>query len=170
MVISGMAEGIDSRGHYGCIDADGRTIAVLGTCIDVCFPRSNQTLYDRLARDHLIISEYAPGETTGNWSFPRRNRIIAGLSKAVVVVEGTLKSGSMITANIALEQGRPVFAVPGNIDQPNSLGVNYLIRDGAIPITSIDEIPEILGIGGSKKYEMIIASCTEELANMHAPV
>ena len=163
-VISGMAEGIDSRGHLGCLDANGNTIAVLGTGIDICFPRSNKQLYERIASEGLIISEYGPGDNTGSWAFPERNRIISGLSKSVVVVEGTLKSGSMITANLALEQSREVFAVPGNINHPNAAGVNTLIRDGAMPIISIDEIPEILHIGESRSFKRIIDKCSEDEA------
>lgn len=165
-VVSGMAEGIDTRAHLGCLDAGGNTIAVLGTGIDVCYPKSNRDLYGRIARYGLIVSEYAPGDKTGAWAFPERNRIISGLSKSVVVVEGALKSGSMITADLALEQNRDVFAVPGNIDSANSIGVNRLIRDGAVPITSIEEVAEILGIGFSKKFQARIDSCTDEEANV----
>ena len=161
-VISGMAEGVDSGGHRGCLDAKGKTIAVLGTGIDICFPKSNKQLYERIASEGLIVSEYAPGDNTGAWAFPERNRIIAGLSKCVVVVEGTKKSGSMITANLALEQSREVFAVPGNINQPNAAGVNMLIRDGAMPITSIDELPEILHIGESKSFKKILDRCSDD--------
>ena len=161
VVVSGMAEGIDTRSHQGCIDGGGKTIAVLGTPIDVCFPKSNRDLYDNLAKNHLIISEYASGEKTGPWSFPQRNRIISGLSSAVIVIEGSVKSGSMITANYALDQGKTIYAVPGNINQPNSMGTNYLIRDGAIPITSIDEVPNILGINKTKRYRQIEQNCTK---------
>ena len=157
-VVSGMAEGIDARAHLGCLDAGGSTIAVLGTGIDVCYPPSNRDLYRRIAEKGLIVSEYGPGDRTGPWAFPERNRIISGLSNAVIVVEGALKSGSMITANIALEQGRDVFAVPGNIYSANSEGVNRLIRDGAMPITSVEEIPELLGIYNMKRR----SSCSEE--------
>lgn len=145
-VVSGMAEGIDSRGHWGCLDGGGNTIAVLGTGVDICFPKSNGQLYKTIAEKGLLVSEFKPGDRAASWSFPERNRIISGLSRSVIVVEGAVKSGSMITANLALTQGRDVFAVPGNINQPNSVGVNMLIRDGAMPILSIDEAPELLGI------------------------
>ena len=161
-VISGMAEGVDSEGHRGCLDAEGNTIAVMGTGIDICFPRSNKKLYERIANKGLVISEYGPGDNTGPWAFPERNRIISGLAKSVVVVEGTKKSGSMITANLALEQSREVFAVPGNINQPNAAGVNLLIRDGAIPITSIEEVPEILQIGESKTFKRKLEKCSND--------
>ena len=150
-VVSGMATGIDSRAHQGCLDVNGTTIAVLGTSIDVCYPRSNRQLYERIAEEGLIVSEYAPGDKTGPWSFPARNRIISGLSKSVVVVEGALKSGSMITANYALEQARDVYAVPGNISNPAAEGVNMLINDGATPITSIEWVAETLGITKSAR-------------------
>ena len=146
-VVSGMAEGIDAAAHWGCLDAGGPSIAVLGTGVDRCFPKSNEKLYDRLLSDGLLISELPPGVWGKAYHFPRRNRIISGLSRSVVVVEGAVKSGSMITAGFALEQGRDVFAVPGNINQPNSYGVNKLIADGAFPILDMDELPETLGIG-----------------------
>ena len=146
-VVSGMAEGIDSAAHWGCIAGGAPTVAVLGTGIDVPFPESNIKLYNTIAHKGLILSEYPPGAIGWKSNFPERNRIISGLSKSVVVVEGALKSGSMITAKLALEQGRDVFAVPGNIDQPNSVGVNRLISDGAVPILSIEDAARILGIG-----------------------
>ncbi len=161
-VVSGMAYGIDSRGHLGCLDAGGNTIAVLGTPIDRIYPKSNTELYKRIAEQGLIVSEYGPGEETGSWSFPERNRIISGLSSKVVVVEGHLKSGSMITAGLALEQNRDVFAVPGNINNMNAIGTNMLIRDGAIPITSIEEVPEILSIGVKRSFLKVLSSCSED--------
>lgn len=145
-VISGMAEGVDSAGHKGCIAAGGKTAAVFGTGIDICFPRSNQKLYDDLQKNHLTLSEIDPGYAGQPWNFPKRNRIISGLSRAIIVVEGALKSGSMITAGYAGEHGREVFAVPGNINQPGSLGTNKLIMDGATPITDLDSVPELLGL------------------------
>ena len=145
-VISGMAEGIDSAGHRGCIRGGGKTAAVFGTGIDICFPHSNLKLYEELQKNHLTLSEVDPGYGGKAWNFPQRNRIISGLSRIVIVVEGALKSGSMITAGLAGEQGRDVFAVPGNINQPGSLGANKLIMDGATPITDLDAVPELLGL------------------------
>ncbi len=154
-VISGMAEGIDAAGHWGALSMDrgvgkddpvGKTVAVFGTGIDVCFPKSNSKLYREIAEKGLLISEYPPGTPGLPQNFPARNRIISGLSRSVVVVEGQLKSGSMITAGLALEQGRDVFAVPGNINQPGSKGVNKLIADGAFPIMDIDTVSQTLGI------------------------
>ncbi len=145
-LVSGMAEGIDSWGHKGCLEVGGRTAAVLGTGVDVCFPRSNAGLYKRIASEGLIVSEYVPGESGRACNFPERNRIISGLSSAVIVVEGALKSGSMITAGLAAEQGRDVYAVPGNINQPNSVGVNKLIADGAYPVFTLEGLEESLGL------------------------
>ena len=159
-VISGMAEGIDSAGHRGCMRGGGKTAAVFGTGIDVCFPRSNRKLYEELQNDHLTLSEFDPGVYGKAWYFPQRNRIISGLSRAVIVVEGALKSGSMITAGLAGEQGRDVFAVPGNINQPGSLGANKLIMDGATPITDLDAVPELLGLarpGASRRRPELTA-------------
>ena len=150
-VISGMAEGIDTAAHKGTLAAGGRTAAVLGTGPDICFPRSNELLFRQLCEEQLILSEYFPGDRGYRGNFPRRNRIISGLSAAVFVVEGALKSGSMITAALAAEQGREVFAVPGNINQPNSVGVNRLIADGAVPVCALDEIPSLLGVDADRR-------------------
>ena len=160
-VVSGMAEGIDSQAHRGCLDAGTPTVAVLGTGIDVPFPKSNTELYYRIAGEGLILSEYGPGVTGHKQNFPARNRIISGLSKAVIVAEGAFKSGSMITAGLALAQNRDVYAVPGNINQPNSTGVNSLIADGAYPIISMDDVLETLGIVGNQ-IEMAISNANPQ--------
>ncbi|MDO5331102.1 MAG: DNA-processing protein DprA [Bacillota bacterium] len=167
-IVSGMAEGIDTCAHRGCLDVGTPTVAVLGTGIDVPFPRSNRKLYEEIAKEGLIISEYEPGFIGHQGSFPRRNRIISGLSRTVIVAEGAYKSGSMITANWALSQGRDVFAVPGNINNPNSTGVNNLIADGAGSIIDINEVLVALGITGNQ-MEIAIANCDEkELAILEA--
>ena len=162
-VVSGMASGIDTAAHRGCIKGGMPTIAVLGTGVDICFPASNRQLYERIAAEGLLISEYPPGEGGHPAYFPQRNRIISGLSKSVIVVEGAPRSGSMITARLALEQGRDVFAVPGNIDQPNSLGVNKLIADGAYPILELESVCEVLGIGVTEKQKIIRTLSEEEI-------
>ncbi|MCF0150849.1 MAG: DNA-protecting protein DprA [Firmicutes bacterium] len=146
-VVSGMAEGIDSCGHRGCLERGGKTIAVFGCGVDVCFPLSNRPLYEEILEKGLAVSEYPPGMEATGWSFPQRNRIISGLSSKIIVVEGALKSGSLITAALGAEQGRDVYAVPGNIDQPNSIGVNKLISDGALPIFDLDDLTSALGLG-----------------------
>jgi len=165
-IVSGMASGIDTKSHRGCLDKGTGTVAVLGTGIDVPFPESNRGLYDEIAGKGLILSEYAPGEVGYPSNFPRRNRIISGLASKVIVVEGAYRSGSMITARLALEQGREVFAVPGNINQPGSMGVNRLIQDGAFPITDMNEVLEILGISGGQIEMAMVNASKEELLLM----
>lgn len=150
--VSGMAEGIDSVGHAAVLENGGKSIAVLGTGVDVCFPYSSKKIYEELKEKGLIISEYVPGTSGYPANFPERNRLISALAVKVVIVEGALKSGSLITARIALEQGKDIYAVPGNINQPNSIGPNLLISDGAVPIADPNEIAETLGIGSIKKY------------------
>ena len=161
-VISGMAEGIDSAAHWGCMEEGTGTVAVFGTGVDICFPASNEKLYAKILESGLMLSEYEPGTIGYKSNFPQRNRIISGLSKSVIVVEGALKSGSMITARLALEQGRDVFAVPGNIDQPNSIGVNKLIADGAFPIMQLEGLESLLGIGEGRIARMIASFSDEE--------
>ncbi|GAB1475654.1 DNA-processing protein DprA [Bacillota bacterium] len=145
-IVSGMASGIDACAHLGALDAEGCTIAVLGCGPDICYPKTNRNLMDRISRLGLVISEYPPGTEPLAFRFPERNRIISGLSYATAVVEADLDSGSLITASKALEQGREVFAVPGNIDSIFSRGTNRLIQDGATPLTDIEDILELLNI------------------------
>ena len=129
--LAGAAAGVDSASHRGALRAGGKTIAVLGNGIDVVYPAENAWLYRDIAASGALISEYPPGTAAEAWHFPVRNRIISGLSLATIVVEAPEKSGALITANTALEQGRDVFAVPGPIDAPLSRGCNRLIADGA---------------------------------------
>ena len=131
VVISGAAAGVDSASHRGALRAGGRTIAVLGNGLDVVYPAENEWLYRDIAASGALISEYPPGTAAEAWHFPARNRIISALSLGTIVVEAPEKSGALITANTALEQGRDVFAVPGPIDAPLSRGCNRLIADGA---------------------------------------
>ncbi len=142
IVISGLAYGIDSIAHKGALDAGGRTIAVLGTPIDQIYPAAHEKLArDILEQDGAIISEIAPGEKYyPKTSFLKRNRLISGLSDAVVVAEAAIKSGSLNTAAHALDQGKEVFAVPGNVTNPCSQGCNKLIRQGANPCTCTDDV------------------------------
>ncbi len=142
-VISGMAIGIDSLAHWGAIEGGGRTIAVLGCGADVCYPSSNKKLFSEiLDKDRgLIVSEYFPGITPEPFRFPARNRVIAGLSQGIVVVEGGLGSGSLITAHQAFEQNRDVFAFPGRVDSEMSAGTNFLIANNkAQLITSYKDV------------------------------
>ncbi len=139
-VVSGMARGIDSCAHYGALEAKGKTIAVLGCGVDVLYPPENGELYGKIASGGALISEFPLGTRADKQNFPIRNRIVSGLSAATLVVESDIKGGSMITARLAAEQGRDVFAIPGRIDQATSRGCNALIRDGARLVTSPDDI------------------------------
>jgi len=145
-VVSGMARGIDSEAHKGALEAGGRTIAVFGCGVDITYPPENVRLKEQIVKSGAVISEYLPGTPPVPINFPARNRIISGLSRGVVVVEAGEKSGSLITADFALEQGRDVFAIPGNIDSKNSRGTNRLIKDGAKIVTNADDIMEELRI------------------------
>ncbi len=145
-VVSGMARGIDSAGHKGALKVKGKTIAVLGSGIDYIYPPENSKLYNEIQNDGMIVSEFPPGVKPIPANFPRRNRIISGLSQGVIVVEAAYKSGSLITADLALEQGREVFAVPGNIDRTQSKGCNNLIKKGAVMVSSYKDVIEELFI------------------------
>jgi DNA processing protein len=146
VVVSGLAYGIDSIGHRGCLDAGGITVAVLGTPIDEIYPRNHRGLAaEIIEKNGAVISEYGPGEKVyPKTSFLERNRIISGLSDVVVVVEAAERSGSLNTATHALEQGKEVFAVPGNITSPYSQGCNKLIQQGATPYTEPDDVLRVL--------------------------
>lgn len=142
-VVSGMASGIDAKAHWGALDGGGKTIAVLGTGLNVCYPMVNRPLYERIPKNGALVSELPLGTNPLPRTFPARNRIISGLSAGVVVVEAALKSGSLITAEHAGRQGRDVLAVPGNLNQVFSYGCNKLIRDGAMILTSFDDILDL---------------------------
>lgn len=158
VIVSGMAKGIDSFGHLGALRNGGKTIAVLGGGVNVCYPASNRKLYEEICERGLVISETEPDIKPMPYMFPLRNRIISGLSAGIAVVEAGTSSGSLITAEIAAEQGRDVFAVPGNINSPYSLGTNKLLTDGAIPIATVDDI--FTGIGVSPR------AAAEQLENL----
>ena len=145
VVASGLARGIDSAAHRGALEGGGKTIAVLGTGIDRVYPAENDLLTEQIAASGLLVTEFLPGTHPEDWHFPRRNRIISGLSKAVVVVEARDKSGSLITARLAAEQGRDVMAVPGTIVGGRNRGANALLRDGAKLVESAVDILEELG-------------------------
>jgi DNA processing protein len=140
VVVSGLAYGIDTAAHCGALDGGGRTIAVLGCGIDLPYPAGNVKLKERIAENGCVISEFAPGTEAAPWTFPKRNRIISGLSRGVVIVEAGLKSGSLITAELALQQGRDVFAVPGPVTSKQSEGTNRLIQNGAKLVLSARDI------------------------------
>ena len=142
-IVSGLARGIDSYAHLGAIRAQGRTTAILGNGIDTIYPKENIRLAQSILDSNgTIISEYPLGAKPEKSNFPMRNRIISGLSNGVLVVEAKDKSGTLITIDFALEQGRDVFAIPGNINSKNSLGTNNIIKQGAKLVTSWEEIVE----------------------------
>jgi DNA processing protein len=149
-VVSGLARGVDSCAHRGALRT-GRTVAVLGSGLDRIYPREHEALAGEVARDGLVVSEFPPGTAPLAFHFPMRNRLISGLSRAVVVVEANQKSGSLITAGCALEQGRDVMAVPGNVLSGRSRGAHALIRDGAKIVECADDIVEELGLGGGER-------------------
>ena len=136
IVVSGMAYGIDAMAMSGALTAGQTVVGVLGCGADIVYPASNRGLFRDTEQYGCILSEFPPGDPPGKWTFPKRNRIISGLSNGVLVVEAPEKSGSLITARLAAEQGRDVFAVPGNIDMPSFVGSNRLLRDGAIMVSS----------------------------------
>ena len=147
VVVSGMARGIDGEAHRGALDAGGATIAVLGCGIDRDYPAAHAELGRRICeRGGLIVSEYKQGVEPAPWRFPARNRIIAGLCRAAVVVEARERSGALITADFALEEGREVLAVPGEITSTLSAGTNGLLRLGATPVTRADDVLEVFGL------------------------
>lgn len=143
-VVSGLAEGIDTYAHKGALEGNAPTIAVLGGGINKCFPSFNKDLLEEISENGCVISEYPPNTTPKPAYFPQRNRIIAALSKIVIVIEAGERSGSLITANMALDFGKDIFALPGNVDNILSSGTNALIKDGAYIITTLENVDDIL--------------------------
>jgi DNA processing protein len=146
VVVSGLARGIDGEAHRGALDANGATVAVLGCGVDRDYPAAHAELAARIRFTGLVVAEYAPGVEPAPWRFPARNRIIAGLAAVTVVVEARERSGALITADLALEEGREVFAVPGEITSSLSSGTNELLRLGATPLLRADDVLEIFGL------------------------
>ena len=136
IVVSGLAKGIDAAAHYAAIRNGGKTIGVIGTGLDVFYPRTNKQLQKYMSGSHLVLTEYGPGQSPQKHHFPERNRIIAGLSRAVIVAEARMRSGSLITCERAMEEGRDVFAIPGSILDGRSDGCHHLIQEGAKLVTS----------------------------------
>ncbi|MFZ5646334.1 MAG: DNA-processing protein DprA [Bacillota bacterium] len=145
-VVSGMARGIDTAAHRGALAAGAPTVAVLGCGVDVVYPKENSRLMEDIAVNGAVVSEFPLGMMPQPWHFPVRNRIISGLSGGVVIVEAAERSGALITADFALDQGRDVFAVPGNITSELSRGPNRLIRQGATPVENAGDILEVMGL------------------------
>jgi len=145
VVVSGLARGVDAQSHRGALET-GTTVAVLGCGIDRDYPRSHAALAAEIARGGLIVSEYPPGVEPAPWRFPARNRIVGGLTLATVVVEARERSGALITADLALDEGREVLAVPGEITSQLSRGSNHLLRLGAVPVTCANDVLRVLGV------------------------
>jgi len=145
-VVSGLARGVDAIAHKAALKAGGRTLAVLGSGVDRIYPSENRALAEEIFTRGAVLSDYAPGTPPEASNFPPRNRIISGLSIAVIVAEAGETSGALITAQFAAEQGREVFAVPGNILAPQSKGTNKLIQQGALPLLSVNDIVQTLNL------------------------
>jgi DNA processing protein len=142
-IVSGLAKGIDTIAHENSCNNEGKTIAVLGSGFNHIYPKENNSLYKKIVEDGgLVISEYSPETSPEAQNFPKRNRIISGLSFGTIVVEAPLRSGALITADLALEQGKEVYCVPGNIDSFRSAGTNLLIKQGAKPAISFKDVLE----------------------------
>ncbi|MDX6476147.1 MAG: processing protein [Gaiellaceae bacterium] len=152
LIVSGLARGVDAEAHRGALQS-GATVAVLGCGIDRDYPRSHASLAAEIARDGLIVSEYPPGVEPAPWRFPARNRIVAGLALATVVVEARERSGALITADLALDEGRDVLAVPGEITSQLSRGTNHLLRLGAVPVTCVADVLRVLGVDPPPAHE-----------------
>jgi DNA processing protein len=146
VVVSGLARGVDGAAHRGALEGGGATVAVLGCGIDRDYPRAHAELAARIAVRGLVVSEYPPGVQPAPWRFPARNRIVAGLARATVVVEARERSGALITADLALEEGRDVLAVPGEITSALSAGTNALLRIGAAPATCVEDVLAAVGL------------------------
>ena len=166
VIVSGMAMGIDARSHQGAVRAGGKTIAVLGGGVDICYPRTNIDIFLEMCQDHLVLSEYEPGEEHKSLHFPLRNRIISGLSDGLLVVEAALRSGTLITVDYALEQGKEIYAIPGRVGDMMSKGANSLIKKGAMLVDSpVDIILNTVDGKFMKVRSEIMNGTTVEIKN-----
>jgi DNA processing protein len=163
IVVSGLARGIDGEAHRGALEAGGRTVAVLGCGIDRDYPARHSELARRIEAGGAIVSEYPPGTEPAPWRFPARNRIVAGLCLATVVVEARARSGALITADFALELGREVFAVPGEITAGLSAGTNDLLRQGATPLLAARDVLDAIGFEPAPKKGSVLSPVAEGL-------
>ena len=161
VVVSGLARGIDGEAHRGALEAGAFTVGVLGCGIDRDYPAAHRELATRIRATGLTVSEYAPGVEPAPWRFPARNRIIAGLSAATVVVEARDRSGALITADLALEEGREVFAVPGEITSALSSGTNDLLKLGATPLTTAADVLDVFGLASTDGEPVELGSSAE---------
>jgi DNA processing protein len=167
-VVSGLALGIDAAAHRGAVDQPGSTIAVVGTGLDRVYPAANRKLAHAIAERGSMLSEFAPGTPPLQWHFPRRNRLISGLSRGVLVIEANLSSGSLITARLAGDQGREVMAVPGSIHSPLSRGCHKLIREGAKLVETAQDVLAELGMHAAPAPDA--AAATRDIAAEYAPL
>jgi DNA processing protein len=163
VVVSGLARGVDGEAHRGALESRGPTVAVLGCGVDRMYPAAHAELARRVMERGLIVSEYAPGVEPAPWRFPARNRVIAGLAAATVVVEARERSGALITADLALEEGREVFAVPGEITSALSAGTNALLRIGATALTSAADVLEAYGLVAAECEPVELSPCAERV-------
>jgi len=161
VVLSGLARGVDGEAHRGALEAGALTVGVLGCGIDRDYPAAHRELAARIRATGLTVSEYAPGVEPAPWRFPARNRIIAGLSAATVVVEARDRSGALITADLALEEGREVFAVPGEITSALSSGTNDLLKLGATPLTTAADVLDVFGLASTDAEPVELGSSAE---------
>jgi DNA processing protein len=168
VVVSGLARGVDGEAHRGALETDGHTVAVLGSGIDRDYPAAHTALARSIAERSLIVSEYEPGVEPSPWRFPARNRVIAGLCSATIVVEARERSGALITADFALDEGRDVFAVPGEITSSLSAGTNALLRLGATPLTCAADVLESFGLEAQEKARPQIGEAANSLLQ-HLP-
>jgi len=161
-VVSGLARGVDTFAHKGALEGGGRTLAVLGCGLDVHYPPENRRLYDAIGAQGAVITEFSFGAEPSAFNFPKRNRVVSGLSHAVVAVEAGEKSGVLNTVAWAVDQGRTVFAVPGNITSTQSLGINRLLSEGAKPVLSVDDILRELGVAKRAEERAQVEVAAEE--------
>jgi DNA processing protein len=168
VVVSGLARGVDGEAHRGALETDGHTVAVLGSGINRDYPAAHTALARSIAERSLIVSEYEPGVEPSRWRFPARNRVIAGLCSATIVVEARERSGALITADFALDEGREVFAVPGEITSSLSAGTNALLRLGATPLTCAADVLESFGLEAQEKARPQIGEAANSLLQ-HLP-
>ena len=158
-VVSGLARGIDTTAHRAALAAGGRTIAVLGSGVDVIYPAENRNLADQIIESGAIISEFVPGTKPDAQNFPARNRIVSGMSLGTVIIEAPTRSGALITASFAADQGREVFVLPGNVYSPASEGTNALLRDGARIVRTGSDVLEDLGLGAGGRSALSSCNC-----------
>ena len=163
VVVSGLARGVDGEAHRGALDAGGLTVAVLGCGVDRDYPAAHAELARRICERGLVVSEYAPGVEPAPWRFPARNRVIAGLCPVTVVVEARERSGALITADLALDEGREVFACPGEITSALSAGSNALLRLGATPVTCAADVLESFGIDPAARTPAAVSAAAAKV-------